>query len=146
MSTANPSGLGWADVKRADGDPRPPGPLVVSIAFGLLLGWVALTLLLDLPGAVVAVGVLVIATWRLTVPAALALGVTAFLFIDGFVQNAQGQLSWNGVPDLVLVLACLTLPAMSAELGSRSSATGSAAAQRRRCVAWRAPTWQGEGT
>ncbi len=120
MSTANPPGLGWADFKRAEGDPRPPGPLVVSVAFGLLLAWVALASVLDLHAVVVAVGVLVIAvaaSWWLTVPAALALGVTAFLFIDGFVQDAQGQLSWDGIPDLMLVLACLALPAMSAELG-----------------------------
>jgi len=59
----------------------------------------------------------VVASWWLTEPAALALGVTAFLFINGFVQDTQGQLSWDGVPDLLLVLACLALPAMSAELG-----------------------------
>jgi hypothetical protein len=81
---------------------------------------VALTTVLDLQSVVVTVGVLVIAvvaSWWLTVPAALALGVTAFLFINGFVQDTQGQLSWNGMPDLLLVLACLALPAMSAELG-----------------------------
>jgi len=53
----------------------------------------------------------------LTVPASLGLGTIAFLIMNGFVQNSQGELSWNGGPDLLLLLACLLLPALSAEFG-----------------------------
>ena len=92
----------------------------MSVVFGLLLAWVAVGSLLDVGRAVLVVGVLVIATvsaWWLTVPAAVGLGVMAFLFIDGFVQDAMGQLAWDGTHDLLVLLACLVLPAMSAELG-----------------------------
>jgi hypothetical protein len=70
--------------------------------------------------SVLIVGVLVVATvssWWLTVPASLGLGAIAFLMINGFVQNSRGELSWNGGPDLLLLLACMFLPALSAELG-----------------------------
>jgi hypothetical protein len=90
------------------------------VAFGLLLAWVAAGSVLDLHGTVLTVGVLAIATvsaWWLTVPAAAGLGLIAFLFLDGFVQDTMGQLSWDGTHDLVLLLAALALPAMSAELG-----------------------------
>jgi len=120
VSPTSPTGLGWADLRRAENDPRPPGPLVVSVAFALLLAWVAVGSLFELRRAVLVVGVLVIAcvsAWWLTVPAAIGLGVMAFLFMDGFVQNAMGQLAWDGTRDLLLLLACLVLPAMSAELG-----------------------------
>ena len=120
MSPTSPDSFGWADLRRAEGDPRPPGPLVVSVVFGLLLAWVAVGSLLDLGRAVLVVGVLVIATvsaWWLTVPAAVGLGVMAFLFIDGFVQDTMGQLAWDGTHDVLVLLACLVLPAMSAELG-----------------------------
>jgi len=90
------------------------------MAFVALLGWVGLGSLFDARQAVLIVGVLVVATvssWWLTVPASLGLGTIAFLMVNGFVQNAQGELSWNGGPDLLLVMACLLLPALSAELG-----------------------------
>jgi hypothetical protein len=120
VSQEDPNGFGWADLRRADGDPRPPGPLVVILAFVALLGWVGLGSLFDARQAVLIVGVLVVATvssWWLTVPASLGLGTIAFLMVNGFVQNSQGELSWNGGPDLLLVTACLLLPALSAELG-----------------------------
>jgi len=84
-------------------------------------------------------GVLVIATvsaWWLTVPASLGLGTITFLVVNGVVQNSRGELSWNGGADLVLLLACLLLPAASAELGfevirERKSWRESAAAGRK---------------
>jgi hypothetical protein len=120
MSTPTVNGFFWGDLRRAEGDPRPPGPLVAAVAFGLLLGWVAVGTTFGLHQMVLAVGVLVIATvasWWLTVPAAVGLGVTAFLFLDGFVQGSLGQLSWDGAGDLLLLAASLLLPALSAELG-----------------------------
>jgi hypothetical protein len=120
VSHEDPNGFGWADLRRADGDPRPPGPLVVVLAFVVLLGWVGIGSLFNAHQAVLIVGVLVIAalsSWWLTVPASLGLGTIAFLIMNGFVQNSRGELSWNGGPDLLLLLACLLLPALSAELG-----------------------------
>ena len=93
---------------------------MVSVAFVVLLGWVGLGSVFDARQAVLIVGVLVIATvsgWWLTVPASLGLGTIAFLMINGFVQNSRGEPSWNGGPDLLLLLACMLLPALSAELG-----------------------------
>ncbi len=119
MSHEDQNGFGWADLRRADGDPRPPGPLVVILAFVALLGLVGIGSLFDARQAVLIVGVLVVATassWWLTVPASWGLGTIAFLIMDGFVQNSQGELSWNGGSDLLLLLACLLLPALSAEL------------------------------
>jgi hypothetical protein len=120
VSQEDPNGFGWADLRRADGDPRPPAPLVVIMAFVALLGWVGLGSLFDARQAVLIGGVLLVATvssWWLTVPASLGLGTIAFLMVNGFVQNSQGELSWNGGPDLLLFIACLLLPALSAELG-----------------------------
>jgi len=120
VSHEDPNGFGWADLRRADGDPRPPGPLVVILAFVVLLGWLGLGSLFGVRQSVLIVGVLVVATvssWWLTVPASLGLGAIAFLMINGFVQNSRGELSWNGGPDLLLLLACMFLPALSAELG-----------------------------
>jgi hypothetical protein len=120
VSHEDPHGFGWADLRRAHDDPRPPEPLVVILAFVALLGWVGLGSLFDARPVVLIGGVLVVAavsSWWLTVPASLGLGTIAFLTMDGFVQNSQGELSWNGGADIVLVMACLLLPALSAELG-----------------------------
>jgi predicted Abi (CAAX) family protease len=120
VTPTTPPAFGWADLRRGENDPRPPGPLVVTIAFGLLLGWVALGSAFGLHRPVMVAGVVVIATvtsWWLTVPAALVVGAMAFLFLNGFVENALGQLTWNGMDDALLLLALLALPAMSAELG-----------------------------
>jgi hypothetical protein len=120
VSHEDPNGFGWADLRRADGDPRPPGPLVVILAFVVLLGWLGLGSLFDVRQSVLIVGVLVVATvssWWLTVPASLGLGTIAFLMVNGFVQNSRGELSWTGGPDLLLLMACMVLPALSAELG-----------------------------
>lgn len=66
--------------------------------------------------AVGVVSVAVVASWSLTVPASLVLGVVSFLVVDGFVQGTLGQLSWDGQRDLILVLIMLLLPGLSAEL------------------------------
>lgn len=109
------------------------------LALVALLGWVGFGSLFDFGRAVLIGGVLVIATvsaWWLTVPASLGLGTITFLVVNGFVQNSRGELSWNGGADLVLLLACLLLPAASAELGfevirERKSWRESAAAGRK---------------
>ena len=120
MSSPSTPGFGWADLRRADGDPRPPGALVVCVASVVLFAWLALGTVFDAHEAVLTVGGLLIATvaaWWLTVPASLGLGIIAFLVLDGFAQNSLGQLSWDGTHDLMLLLGALGLPALSAELG-----------------------------
>lgn len=114
MAQIQHSDLVWTSLRRAPDDTRPPGALVLGIAFACLLGWAGVASVLDLPSSVAVVGAAVIAaaaSWWLTIPAALGAVALAFLVIDGFVLGQLGDLSWDGTPDaallVVLVLACV---------------------------------------
>lgn len=104
----------WTSLHRSPDDTRPPAPLVLGAAFAALLGWVGVAGAMGLPTATAVVGavtIAVVASWWLTLPAGLASAALAFLVVDGFILDRMGDLSWNGVPDavllVVLVLACL---------------------------------------
>lgn len=108
-------------MRRADEDPRPPASLVLALAFGTQLGWIALAQTLELSPLTSAIGVLVIAllsAWWVTVGASLVVALTSFLVVDGFAEHQMGQLAWSGNRDGVLLLALLAACAVVAEIRS----------------------------
>lgn len=106
--------LRWTALRRSPDDPRPPAALVLAIAAGAQLAWVAATGVLDLPPLGATAGAIVIAavaSWWLTIGPALLSALIAFLMVDGFVDGQLGTLSWDGSPDavllVILVISCL---------------------------------------
>jgi hypothetical protein len=118
MATNAPSSL-WSDLRRQPGDPRPPAPLVLGLVFACELGLVGVVDVLGLPSAAAGTAVVVlavVASWLLTIPAAMWLAGISFLVINGVVEDRLGQLSWQGVSDLYLLLGVALGCALSAEL------------------------------
>lgn len=116
----------WTSLRRAPDDDRPPAPLVLGIAFALLLGWAGLAAVLDLPTTVAVLGAVVVvatASWWLTIPAALIAASLAFLVLDGFVLGRLGDLSWNGTPDATLLVVLLLACVLSSEARRELSVT-----------------------
>jgi hypothetical protein len=64
------------------------------------------------------------ASWWLRPRLALALAAMAFLFVDGFGLGGEGQLSWDGTPDLarlsLLLITAATTSGLSLLLAERS--------------------------
>jgi len=119
MADVSNSRIGWSELRREAGDPRPPGPLVVGIAFVAQLGWAVAAATWAMSPLSTAIGTVVIAAvaaWWLTVPASALMAVVSFLAVDGFAQNQLGQLGWDGNHDAVLLLALLTVGAISASI------------------------------
>jgi len=119
MAGTAPHGIGWSELRREPGDPRPPGVLVVGITFAAQLAWAAAVVTFDLSFLVGSVGTLVIATfaaWWLTIPTSLVAAAVSFLVADGFVQDQMGQLSWNGSHDALLLLALVVLSVIAASI------------------------------
>ena len=111
--------VGWTDLRRLPNDPRPPAPLVLGVAFVALLGWVGFANVAGMSPTASVIGAGVIATvagWWLTIPAAACMALVAFLVVDGFVQGRFGQLSWDGLPDAIVLVGLLVVCALSAEL------------------------------
>ena len=76
----------WTSLRRAPDDDRPPAPLVLGIAFALLLGWAGLAAVLDLPTTVAVLGAVVVvatASWWLTI-------VTGRSSLSGIVAARSG--------------------------------------------------------
>ena len=91
-------------------------PFACAVAFGVLLLFVLVIQDLVLPGwaELAAVMVLVAAfAWWVTPLAAVLIAGLAFLDLDGFLVNDDGQLSWHGYADVgrivVLLAAALTV-------------------------------------
>jgi len=123
----------WSDLRRDADDPRPPGPLVIGIAFAAQLGLVGATQVANLPAVVAGVGVVavaVIASWWLTLPSAMSLAGVSILVVNGFVEGTLGQLTWHGVTDVYLVLGLVLGCALVTEL--RRDVDQHAATARRR--------------
>jgi hypothetical protein len=119
MADMSNSRIGWSELRREAGDPRPPGPLVIGIAFVAQLGWAEASATWAMSPLSTAIGTVVIAAvaaWWLTVPASLILAVVSFLAVDGFAQNQLGQLGWDGNHDAMLLLALLTFGAIAASI------------------------------
>jgi hypothetical protein len=64
-----------------------------------------------------------VASWWLRPRLALALAAMAFLFVDGFGLGGEGQLSWDGTPDLarlsLLLITAATTSGLSLVLAER---------------------------
>jgi hypothetical protein len=121
MTQLTDTRIGQRGFTRAPQDPRPPAALVVGLAFTAELGWMAATLTVDAPAWAETVGIVAIAlvaSWWLTVPAAVWLALISFLTVDGFAQNQLGQLSWDGNQDAALVLVLLVACTVTAEIRS----------------------------
>jgi K+-sensing histidine kinase KdpD len=89
--------------------------------------------------AAFAVAVAALAWWA--APAvALSLGAMAFLFVDGFVLNRGGTLSWNGGDD-VLRLATLLAIALFVSNSSQSHAESLRRKRVRAALAGRGPRY-----
>ena len=123
----------WSDLRREPDDPRPPGPLVIGLAFAAQLGLVGVAQVADLPPAAAGVAVVVvavIASWWLTLPSAMWLALVSMLVVNGFVEGTLGQLSWHGVTDVYLVLGLFLGCALATELRRDIDQHASAVRQR----------------
>ena len=121
MAQMSPERVGWAELRRAADDPRPPGALVVGLTVVAGLVWSAMSQamgLSDTAGAVGVVVIAVVASWWATVPGSTLVAVVSFLVADGFVQDQFGQLHWNGSADAALLLALLVGCVVSADVRS----------------------------
>jgi hypothetical protein len=119
MADISSTRIGWSELRREAGDPRPPGPLVIGIGFVAQLAWAVAATTWAFSPLTAAIGTVVIAAvaaWWLTVPASLVMSVVSFLAADGFIQNQLGQLQWDGNHDAMLLLALLTSGAIAASI------------------------------
>jgi hypothetical protein len=119
MTRTAPHRIGWSELRREDGDPRPPGVLVIGITFAAQLAWAAAVVTFDVSSLVGSIGTVLIATiaaWWLTVPASLAAAAVSFLVANGFVQDQMGQLAWDGSHDSLLLLSLVVLSVVAASI------------------------------
>jgi hypothetical protein len=119
MAGTAPHRIGWSELRREAGDPRPPGVLVIGITFAAQLAWAATVVTFgvsSLLGSIGAVAIATIAAWWLTIPASVAAAALSFLVADGFVQDQMGQLSWDGSHDTLLLLSLLVLSVIAASI------------------------------
>ncbi len=58
------------------------------------------------------------ASWWLRPRVALVLALVSFLFVDGFGLGSEGQLTWDGTPDLARLCLLLVVAALSSGLST----------------------------
>jgi hypothetical protein len=111
-SSSSSSAADRAAVGRHPRDGRMPAALAISAGFGAGLVLAAAFTVLGpshTTGIVVLAMTTVALSWFSTVPGALGIGATSWLFYSGFVAHSHGQLAVTGIRDGVVATVLVGL-------------------------------------
>src|SRR5262245_9604087 len=98
----DPGGL-TRDVTRSGGTDRTTAGIEVAVGTAVAVGAAGIGALLPAGGwafVPVAVALAGFAAWARRPSALVAVGVLAYLIIDGFLVNQYGEISWHGMTDM----------------------------------------------